>query len=119
MVPIHELPRLWEGIDVGLVPMADKPSNFGAKSCLKGLEASAAGLPFVASASSEYRWLRDSLGVGRVAAKPVDWRRHLVALLDPEVRAAEGAENRAAVAKALNPSIAGAAWERLLLNLAP
>ena len=117
MVPIHEVPDLWKGIDVGLVPLAAKPVN-EAKSCLKGLEAAAAGLPFVASASSEYQWLRDEHGIGRTARRPFEWTRHLEALLDPEVRAAEGRANRDRMG-AFDLAAIGEAWEKVLANVTP
>jgi hypothetical protein len=54
--------RPWRGIDVQLVPLMDHHYSRG-KSCLKGLEATAQGIAFVASPHEEYRWL----GCGRLA----------------------------------------------------
>lgn len=89
---IGQYPPLWGPLGVALVPLEDTPFN-RSKSWLKGLEASASGLPFVATDMPEYRLL----GVGRLARndKPRTWVRHLEELLDPEVRRAEGALNRA------------------------
>lgn len=115
MRPSTEIPLLWQGMDVALVPLADKPFN-EAKSAIAGMSAAAGGLPFVASASPEYRWLRGEHGIGRVARKPADWVRHLTALLDPEVRAAEGAENRRRVA-ALGLDRLRADWEAVLAKV--
>lgn len=95
MVPLGEYPQAVAALDVGLAPLSDHPFN-RAKSCLKGMEYAAAGVPFVASDSPEYRWLRDH-GVGRIARKPKQWLRHLDELADPDVRRAEAAANRAAV----------------------
>lgn len=89
MVGIDQYPRLWEPINLAVIPIEDCTFN-RAKSWLKGLEASACGIPFVASALPEYK----ELGVGRLAKTPNQWRRHLEELLDPEVRRVEGAANR-------------------------
>jgi hypothetical protein len=69
------------GIQVMLVPLDDNSFNY-AKSALKGLEATASGMPFIADASPEYK----HLGVGWVCRKPRDWPRALEAMLDPATR---------------------------------
>jgi glycosyltransferase involved in cell wall biosynthesis len=79
MAPIAEWPRQFAAFDVGIVPLSDRPFN-EAKSAIKGLEYIAAGKPFVAAATSEYRWLAER-GIGRVARRPREWARHLEALL--------------------------------------
>ena len=91
MVQLNEYVRLWRDLDISLVPV--ERSAFGdSKSFLKGLESSAAGLPFIASDTPEYR----KLGFGRLARnyKPVEWINHLEDLTSPAVRRAEGAANR-------------------------
>lgn len=90
IVPIAQYPKLWAPINLAIVPLEDSTFN-RSKSWLKGLEASACGVPFVASRLPEY----ELLGVGRLASTPGEWRRHLEELLDPEVRRAEGLVNRA------------------------
>jgi len=89
--PIHEYPVLYQPLDVGIVPLAPIPFN-DAKSAIKGLEYAASGVPFVASASAEYRWLYD-LGMGRLARRPRDWQRELNRMLDPAFRADQRAAN--------------------------
>jgi glycosyltransferase involved in cell wall biosynthesis len=74
-------------IDIGIVPLTNNTFN-QAKSYLKGLEYAFCQIPFVATATDEYKKLAND-GVGRVAAKPSEWTKHLEALLDPEVRKAE------------------------------
>lgn len=113
MVPIHEYPRLFQGVDVGIVPLADRPFN-EAKSAIKGMEYAASGVPFVAADTAEYRWLADK-GCGRVARRPREWLRHLDELTDPGVLAEEAAKNSAAVAP-LDSSLAGEEWEQALLS---
>lgn len=83
--------------DIGIAPLADVPFN-RAKSAIKLLEYSAAGLPVVASDVEPYRRLHDEYGIGRLARKPVQWRKHLEALRDPDLRRSEGAANRERVA---------------------
>jgi hypothetical protein len=85
LVPISEHERQFEAIDVAVVPLADKPFNH-AKSALKGMQAAAAGVPFVATATPEYRWLAEERAIGRVARRTHHWLTQLEALLDPAVR---------------------------------
>lgn len=70
--------------DVGIVPLSTAPFN-EAKSYIKGLEYAAAGVPFVASATREYRFLADS-GIGVVAKKPNHWLTELRKFRDPALR---------------------------------
>jgi hypothetical protein len=80
--------RPLHGINIGLVPLADRPHN-QAKSALKGLEFAASGIPFVASPSDEYR----RLGFGTLAGSSLavqsehEWRTALEPMLDPVERA--------------------------------
>jgi len=86
-------PKLFEGIDIGIVPLR-LPLPFNeAKSCLKGLEYAASGIPFIASPSEEYQRLARH-GIGRVAGSADEWLHHLEELLDPEVRKEEALRNR-------------------------
>jgi hypothetical protein len=104
---------LMDGIDIGLVPMADSAFSLG-KSALKGMEFSARGIPFVASPSDEYR----ALGAGRLAGtsladQPASaWRAELERLLDPTARlmAACGTNTQWDIARH------GTAWESALLQ---
>lgn len=79
--------RPWTGIDIQLVPLSDHHYSRG-KSCLKGLESAAQGIPFVASPHEEYRWL----GCGRLAGAGLgdqsasEWIAALEAVLDPAER---------------------------------
>lgn len=73
--------------DIGIVPLQECEFN-RAKSCLKGMEYAASGIPFVASPLPEYEWF----GVGILAKTPADWRRALESLRDPDFRAFKAAE---------------------------
>lgn len=78
-VPIEAYPEALQTFDVGIVPLA--PTEFNeAKSALKGLEMAAVGVPFVASPTTEYRWLADQ-GIGWTADTPDDWRTLTAQLL--------------------------------------
>jgi hypothetical protein len=80
-----EYPALFAGMDIFVAPLSDRPFNLAKSNC-KLLEAAAAGVPYVASHVGPYaEWD----GAGRTAKKPRDWRRHLDALLDPDVRRAQ------------------------------
>jgi len=92
MCTIVDYPRLLEQFHVGLVPLTRKPFN-EAKSNLKGLEYAAAGIPFIATPTREYRILHES-GVGRLAETPDEWRDHAMELLDPDVRRVEAERQR-------------------------
>lgn len=96
MVPIDRISELMT-FDIGLVPLTDVPFNH-AKSCLKGLEYAASGIPFVASALPEYEYLHDT-GVGRLAKTPWDWSSHLLHLLDPAERNRDAVTNYRVVEK--------------------
>lgn len=81
---LSQYPTMFKKIDIGIVPLNNVPFNH-AKSTIKGLEYTAAGVPFIASWSPEYENLANS-GVGRVARNEEDWLQHLNELLDPRVR---------------------------------
>lgn len=114
MVPIGEYPSLFEGLDLGLVPLRDVPFN-RAKSWIKGLEYAAAGVPFVAQDLPEYVRLV-ARGVGRVANRTKDWRRQMGHLLDPAARLEE-AESNAAGVKAHDIAQGIGLWRDLYLDL--
>jgi glycosyltransferase involved in cell wall biosynthesis len=90
--PLDLHPLVVSAIDVGVVPLADTQFN-QAKSCLKGLEYMALGIPFVASATEEYEWLWGlGAGVRPLASKSRAWRRQLVEFMRDEALRAELAE---------------------------
>ena len=60
---------------VGIVPLAYNTFN-DAKSWLKGLEYAAVGMPFVASATDQYKLLAAE-GAGIIVDKPKEWERAL------------------------------------------
>lgn len=74
-------PENLTGFDIGIVPLAKVEFN-EAKSWIKGLEYAAAGIPFVAQDTPEYR----ALGCGLLADTPEQWRAALDRLRDPAVR---------------------------------
>jgi len=85
-------------MDIGIIPLRDFPFN-RCKSDIKGMEYAASGIPFIAQNLDAYVHLNKSLGVGRLAKKPVDWIKHLKQLIaNPELRKEEGARNRATIA---------------------
>lgn len=90
MRPIFEYQNMLT-FDIGLVLLSDIAFNH-AKSCIKGLEYAAAGIPFVAYATPEYQRLAD-MGVGRVARTPDEWIQHLTDLLPYKTRNREAAIN--------------------------
>lgn len=91
LVPIMSYPKLFEPIDIGMVPLNNVPFNH-AKSFIKGLEYAAAGVPFISSYSPEYKLLADQ-GIGRVAYTPDDWVYHLDELRQTQLRRDEIGHN--------------------------
>jgi len=91
MEPISNYPSMFRKIDIGIVPLNDVPFN-EAKSFIKGLEYAAAGVPFIASATSEYKILEES-GVGVTASSNIEWKTYLEAMVDPAIRAQEREKN--------------------------
>lgn len=87
-VPFHSM-RLADIVavmDVGLVPLDGVAFN-ESKSCLKGMEYAAAGIPCIASPTAEYRWWWKQAGNGcLLASKPAEWREALNTMLDDELR---------------------------------
>ena len=87
----HESYPMLMVMDIGIVPLSHKPFN-RAKSAIKGLEYSAAGIPFIAQDLDAYVDLR-SAGIGRIAKKPKDWVRHIKELSDYDTRVQEAELN--------------------------
>lgn len=83
--PVRLVPRLFEQIDIGIVPLRDVTFN-EAKSAINGMSCAASGVPYIASATPEYIWANAKHGLGTVVDKPRYWKRQLERLLDPEVR---------------------------------
>jgi hypothetical protein len=88
---IHEYPKLFGPIEVGVVPLADNSFNQG-KSWLKGLQFAAAGIPFAASPTESYKALAQH-GIGRTCKRPSDWLRFFDMALDPDFRKMEADSN--------------------------
>jgi hypothetical protein len=84
-------------MDIGIVPLNNTPFNM-AKSDIKGLEYSAAGIPFVAQNLPAYESLHKNNKVGLVAKKPADWIKHLTTLSDYKVRSEMGGMARELIA---------------------
>lgn len=72
-----------ETYDVGMIPLAPTAFN-AAKSCLKGKEHMAVGIPFVYSPREDYRRLNRESGCGLQADSPKQWFGQLKRLLTDE-----------------------------------
>lgn len=112
MSQIPDYPSLLTHFHVGLVPLTLSDFN-EAKSFLKGLEYAAAGIPFIATPTREYRILYEA-GVGRLAETPDEWRDHATELLDPQVRRVEAERQREIVEREFNVKGMGEAWATAL-----
>lgn len=80
-------------IDIGLVPLQMSTFN-EAKSCLKGMEYGACGIPCIASPTAEYRGWVDEGSNGYLANTPGEWMDALDAMLEGERWRELGRNNR-------------------------
>jgi len=92
MQPIMSYKKMFNRIDIGLVPLREVEFN-KAKSFIKGLEYAAAGVPFIAEGIEEYNVLTKEYGIGRVANTPEEWIGHLEELKSQKVRNIERQNN--------------------------
>lgn len=92
-VPAEDVARVLWPMTVGVVPLSVSPFN-DAKSCLKGMEFAAAGVPFVASRSAEYDWWAAGQVVSNRAGQ---WADALERLRDPAERDRQVADQDAAL----------------------
>lgn len=88
MAAPRDYPKLLT-FDIGLAPLSEMPFN-KAKSAIKLLEYSAAGIPAVVSDMDAYRSIHEELGIGYLAKRPKNWIKHIEKLRDPEVRTKAG-----------------------------
>ena len=110
LMPIMDYPKLFEHMDIGIVPLNNVPFNH-AKSFIKGLEYAAAGIPFIASFSPEYEILAQN-GVGRIAHNDEEWEYHLSELMDPQMRSDEAEVNLKNLKKMFTMEIRGSEWDK-------
>lgn len=97
----HYFPAFAENVDICIAPLELSPFN-ESKSFLKGMEAAAAGMPFIASPTSEYLYA-EVCGIGQTAKTPGDWRKKLQRLIDNPDKAYElGQQYREVVREEFN-----------------
>jgi len=108
-------PQMFRKIDIGIVPLNNIPFNY-AKSTIKGLEYTAAGIPFIASYSPEYELLINQ-GVGRIAYNEDDWIMHLTELQDPKIRKEDIEKNYENVKNFHSMSSRGKDWDKTLTKI--
>lgn len=109
MTLLRDYPNLLQHFHVGLVPLTRNDFN-ESKSFLKGLEYAAAGIPFIATPTEEYKLLHEA-GVGRLATTPDEWRDHLEELLDPSVRKSEAERQRRIIEQEFDIRGKGEEWD--------
>jgi len=114
LVTFAQYPSMFT-FDIGLIPLEPVPFNI-AKSALKGLEYSMAGVPWVAQDLPEYQLLALD-GVGRVARSTDDWITHLTELLDWRVRRDDERRNYRAVRERHSVMAREDEWRDLFADL--
>lgn len=112
LVTINFYPLLLSDFDIGIVPLVKNDFN-QAKSFIKGLEYAAAGIPFVATDTEEYKYLYDH-GIGRIASNEDEWEKHLTELLDPQVRAIDAENNWRRVNESFHMVNRGREWQKIM-----
>jgi glycosyltransferase involved in cell wall biosynthesis len=100
--------------DIGVIPLSSTPFNEAKSSC-KGLEYAAAGVPFIASPSGEYKRLHSGYGLGRLASSKSEWIEHILELMDPDVRSAEAQRQREIVETHFNVKEMARQWDSIVL----
>lgn len=112
MEPISRYPQMFRKLDVGIVPLNNIQFNH-AKSGIKGLEYSAAGVPWIASYSPEYAMLEEQ-GIGRLARNEQEWMGHMEELLDPKVRKEDAERNIENIKKFQSMEVRGNDWNEVM-----
>lgn len=108
-VEIDDYPTAYAQFDTAIVPLELVPFN-EAKSWLKGLEAAALGVPFIASPTGPYCDLA-ALGAGGLARTPDEWAAMVTLLVEHPDAREEIAGNGRTVAAGL--TIEGNSWRTL------
>jgi glycosyltransferase involved in cell wall biosynthesis len=112
MKPILTYGELFNRIDIGLVPLREVEFN-RAKSFIKGLEYSAAGVPFISEDIEEYSYLYNEYGIGRVAKTEDQWLSHLEDLKNPKTRNIERQNNYKLVKEFHTMEKRGKDWDKV------
>jgi glycosyltransferase involved in cell wall biosynthesis len=83
--PIEQWPNIWQGLDMAILPLNAVDFN-RAKSDIKAKEASASGVPFIATHFGPYVDYGQGLTVGDKHDDPLSWRDALEMTLDHNIR---------------------------------
>jgi glycosyltransferase involved in cell wall biosynthesis len=113
--PMTFYPSLFRKFDIGIVPLSDIPFNH-AKSTIKGLEYTAAGIPFISSYSPEYSLL-ERQGVGRVATSKDEWANHLEDLMNPKTRKEDIERNLENIKQLHTMEVRGEEWDKVFTQI--
>ena len=93
-VPLEEIPMIVSDFDIGVMPLTDEPFARG-KCAMKALEYMAMGIPVVASAVGENKYVIENGQNGFLVYSPEDWIRYLEKLiLDRNLREKIGKNGR-------------------------
>jgi glycosyltransferase involved in cell wall biosynthesis len=112
MKPILTYGEMFRKMDIGLVPLRHVEFNL-AKSFIKGLEYSAAGIPFIAENIEEYKFLYEEYGIGRVANTKDEWLGHLEELKSQKVRNIERQNNYKLAKEFHSIEARGPEWDKV------
>lgn len=112
MQPILTYGEMFKRIDIGIVPLNNVEFNL-AKSFIKGLEYTAAGVPWIATDLEEYSYINKEFGIGRVASTKDEWLGHLEELSNVKVRNKERQKNMDLVRQFHTMEKRGPEWDRV------
>jgi glycosyltransferase involved in cell wall biosynthesis len=108
--PFQELPRLQAELDIVLAPLEPDLEFSEAKSAVKWIEASALGIPVVASPTGPFKEVIED-GVTGLLAEPGEWEAKIATLLEsPELRRRLGRAARRAVYRDHGPWMDARRW---------
>jgi glycosyltransferase involved in cell wall biosynthesis len=111
MKPILNYEEMFRRIDIGIVPLNKVEFN-RAKSFIKGLEYTAAGVPWISTDFEEYTYLNKEFGIGRVASNKDEWLNHFEELSDQKIRNKERQKNMELVREFHTMEKRGPDWDR-------
>jgi hypothetical protein len=112
MQPILSYTKMFNRIDIGIVPLSGVEFN-RAKSFIKGLEYTAAGVPWISTDFEEYTYLNKEFGVGRIAHTEDEWLSHLEELSNQKLRNKERQENMRIVKEFHTMEKRGPEWDKV------
>ena len=113
-LPYDEFQKIFQQIDINLIPLEIGEDFCQSKSELKFIEAGAYGVPSVASATSTYKEAITHGENGYLVSNEREWYTAIVALLDNEHRFQLGKNARKTTFELYSPHVRAEGWRHFL-----